>query len=154
MNEVMVPKRITIHCTDTGNGLYVRKEALEKKHVDRGFSSIGYHAFINPDGEWIDCRPLNQVGEHVAGHNTGNIGIALVGSSKFTKAQFITLKSKVEDICRCFNIKIFDIFTHSQWDTAIKQGKTCPNISINKLMYFFVTDDYSSIQEYILGDKK
>lgn len=154
MSEVMVPKRITVHCTDTPNGQFIKKEALEAQHKARGFDTIGYHAYINPDGEWIDCRPLNQVGSHVQGHNTGNIGISLSGSDKFTREQFITLKSKVEDICRCFNIKVYDVFTHAQYDTAIKQGKSCPNISINKLMYFLVTDDYSGISEYILEGKK
>lgn len=146
----MKPTRITIHCTDTPNGKFVREEALRTQSKARGYDDIPYHGVINPDGEWFDGRPLNQVGAHVKGHNTGNIGISLVGTDKFTVEQFTKLKSKIEDICRCFDIKPWAVYTHEQYDTARAQGKTCPNIPINKIMYFLSTNDYSCLREHIL----
>lgn len=143
------PDKITIHCTDSKNGRRVPIEEIANWHRDRMIDPVGYHGVIQPDGEWQDGRGFNIVGAHVAGHNTGNIGICLVGGDKFTARQFEVLRSKIADIRMSYGIKPWDVYAHYQFDTAQKQGKTCPNISINKLMYFLATNDYSAIEDLI-----
>jgi N-acetylmuramoyl-L-alanine amidase len=131
------PKRIVIHCSDTPNGKRVRVEALREQHKKRGFSDIGYHILINPDGQVDHTRPFNEVGEHVGGNNTGSIGICLVGTDKYTKAQWDALRYQLDGLLMTYSIDKTQIFCHYQFDSAIKQGKTCPNISINNLLLWY-----------------
>ena len=39
----------------------------------RGYSDIGYHFLIDPDGTLYEGRPLNMRGAHVEGYNTGSV---------------------------------------------------------------------------------
>lgn len=143
------PNRITIHCTDTKNGKHVSVEAIDIDHRSKGWGGIGYHGIVQPDGEWIDTRPLNERGYHVSKHNDGNIGIALAGSDKFTKRQFDVLLTKIENLSQVYSIPRWEVYTHAQYDTAIAQGKTCPNIPINHLLAFLLTENYDCIRQYI-----
>lgn len=53
---------------------------IRRWHVeDRGWSDIGYHYVIDRDGKIGTARPLGRVGAHTKGHNTGSVGIALLG---------------------------------------------------------------------------
>jgi len=53
---------------------------IRRWHVqDRGFSDIGYHFLIDRDGTVAKGRAVERVGSHVKGHNTGTIGVCLVG---------------------------------------------------------------------------
>ena len=49
-------------------------------HKQRGFSTIGYHFFINWDGSVEAGRPVARVGAHVKGNNANTIGICLSGN--------------------------------------------------------------------------
>lgn len=148
MTTIMKPTMITVHCSATENLKSANIEAMRQDHiVNRGFTDIAYHILIQPDGTPVDGRPLNQVGAHVEGHNAGNVGICLIGTDKFTKAQFDKLLDKVMDIQQIFDVPNDQIYTHNQWDTAIKQGKTCPNISINSLLSFLLTHRYEYVKD-------
>ncbi|PIU19467.1 MAG: hypothetical protein COT18_07370 [Elusimicrobia bacterium CG08_land_8_20_14_0_20_59_10] len=46
----------------------------------RGWIDIGYHFLIDPFGNIFEGRPISVVGAHVKYHNTGNIGISIMGS--------------------------------------------------------------------------
>jgi N-acetyl-anhydromuramyl-L-alanine amidase AmpD len=46
---------------------------------DRGWAEIGYHFLIDRDGTVATGRAIEKVGAHVQGHNTGTIGISLLG---------------------------------------------------------------------------
>ena len=70
---------ITIHCSATREDKDYTSENIKKWHLLRGFNDIGYHFVILLDGTIEIGRPLNKVGAHVAGHNTGNIGICYIG---------------------------------------------------------------------------
>lgn len=134
----MIPQCVTIHCTATENGKIVPIETIRQWHIDRGWKDIGYHIVIQPDGEVNRGRPLNEMGAHVEGHNLGNIGICLVGGDKFTRAQFDALRYQIDSLAMTYDIKPWDIRTHCQYDTAIKQGKSCPNIEINRIVAWYV----------------
>lgn len=81
---------IIIHCTATQANWWADKTTsqkvaeikrwhVEKPPTGRGWRDIGYHYLIDRDGTVATGRPLDQVGAHVQGHNTGTIGISLFG---------------------------------------------------------------------------
>ena len=145
-----VPKRATVHCTATPNGKRVNVEAIREDHMkNRGWSDIGYHMIIQPDGEVANGRPLNIVGAHVEGDNIGNLGIAMAGTDLFSIEQFNSLAYKLQALKQGFNIPLWEVYTHNQFKSAIAQGKRCPCISINHLLGFLMTQVREPIQSYL-----
>ena len=53
--------------------------AIQQQHFRRGFADIGYHFLVLPSGAVHLGRPPFALGAHVAGHNTGSLGIAVAG---------------------------------------------------------------------------
>ncbi len=75
---------LTIHHTVTptqSGGSYERRvRAIQAFHLDaRGWCDVGYHYLVTADGAVYEGRPAPYRGAHVAGANTGNLGIAFVG---------------------------------------------------------------------------
>lgn len=70
---------IILHCTATLPGQLVTVDRIRQWHKARGFSDIGYHYIIQPDGTIQEGRPLSKIGAHTIGHNRYTIGIAYVG---------------------------------------------------------------------------
>lgn len=150
----MTPKMITIHCSDSPNGRDVSTNEIRKWHTDpppkgRGFSDVGYHQVVEIDGGCGRGRPDNVVGAHVAGHNEGNLGVCVVGQDKFTRAQFATLKWVLKHWMLVYGIGVDDVFGHYNFDTAQKQGKTCPNLKTEDIHAWLDGDD-SAIEKYVL----
>ena len=56
---------------------YMRR--IQHAHFAREFADIGYHFVVMPSGRIYEGRPISALGAHVAGHNTGSIGIAVAG---------------------------------------------------------------------------
>jgi len=48
--------------------------------VDKGFADVGYHFMIDEAGKLYEGRMINVRGAHTARHNTGAIGIVLMGN--------------------------------------------------------------------------
>ncbi len=72
--------KIIIHCTATPEGRDISIEDLRKWHVEeRGWSDIGYHFFIDLNGEIHECRPLEKTGAHTRGQNFDSIGLCYAG---------------------------------------------------------------------------
>ena len=103
---------IIVHCTATRPDWWAKKplksqiNEVRRWHVqDRGWSDIGYHYLIGRDGGMDVGRPIEKVGAHVKGHNTGTIGISLFGGAgaaaddnfadHFTEAQSGALQSLI-----------------------------------------------------------
>lgn len=145
------PNRITVHCTDTPNGQRVDVGAIKRDHmVNRGWSDIGYHMIIQPDGEVVNGRPLNVVGAHVSGDNTGNIGISLAGRDLYTVRQFDALRYKIDSLRTGFSIQYWEVYTHNQFRSAMIQSKTCPGINVNHLLGWLMIGDWKPLELYIL----
>ena len=66
---------IVIHHTDNNKNV----KQIEKDHIKRGWSGIGYHFIISPEGLVYEGRPIKKKGAHVKQQNTGKIGVALIG---------------------------------------------------------------------------
>lgn len=128
---------IFIHCTATppdwrpGDTPDQRVEAIRAMHIrERGWRDIGYHWLIDRDGTILRGRPESEIGAHVAGHNTGTIGISLFGgltskprdpfARNFTARQETALEDLIKDIRARTKIKW--IKGHNQVDN----GKACP----------------------------
>ena len=98
--------------------------------TERGWRDIGYHWLIDRDGTVLPGRPEAQIGAHVAGHNSGTIGISLFGGitskmrdpflKNYTSRQEVALLDLIEDIRA--RTKITSIRGHNQVDA----GKACP----------------------------
>ena len=70
---------IVVHYSATQRGRHHTVADIDAWHKARGWKGIGYHYVIYLDGSVHKGRPDNVVGAHVAGHNTGTIGICWIG---------------------------------------------------------------------------
>jgi N-acetylmuramoyl-L-alanine amidase len=129
-------REIIVHCTATrpewwaDRSLRQKIDEVRAWHTrDRGWKDVGYHFLIDRDGRVGDGRPLDQVGAHVAGRNTGTIGIALFGGhgsastdrfeDHFTVAQDEALRSLIAELQRRFGP--VPVTGHNQY-----AAKACP----------------------------
>lgn len=100
---------IIIHHALTPNGRSISVEEIDDWHRQRGFrratrytqlhqpalKHIGYHRVIQVSGVVVHGRSLPEVGAHAVGFNARSIGICLVGTNRFTPAQWDALRSEV-----------------------------------------------------------
>lgn len=136
---------IIIHCSATEFG---NTELFNEWHLAKGWDGIGYHFIIcnaYPTRQsWVAKQPdfpsdglleigrdIDKIGAHTLGHNQTSIGICLVGDRAFTGLQYTTLKNLVKTLRA--NYKINKISGHYEYQSAIDQGKTCPNIDMEWL---------------------
>lgn len=106
---------------------------IQKKHTKtRGYADIGYQFVINDTGQIYEGRSINVRGAHTGGHNTGTIGIALLGNFEEVEppeSQCAQLKK----LCRCL-IDTYDI-THIAGHRDFQPGVTvCPGENLEVLI--------------------
>ena len=131
---------IIIHCAATPPEWMADKTAAEKVaeidrwHKDRGWSGIGYHFFIDRNGDLKKGRSILKNGAHVKGHNTGTIGVCLAGgkgsnendkfSDNFTEQQGWALKGFLADMQEKYP-SIEKISGHNEY-----AAKACPGFQV------------------------
>jgi N-acetylmuramoyl-L-alanine amidase len=133
---------IIVHCTATRPEWMFERPTRDKVaeirrwHVsDRKWRDIGYHFLIDRNGTLATGRPLEQVGAHVQGRNTGTIGVALIGghgsaetdafTQHFTPAQDAALRKLIADLRGRFgNVPVTG---HNQY-----AAKACPGFNVPK----------------------
>jgi N-acetylmuramoyl-L-alanine amidase len=71
--------KIIVHCSATKPNQDIDADTINKWHLDRGWSGIGYHFFIKRNGQIQLGRPLEKSGAHTKGHNKNSIGICYAG---------------------------------------------------------------------------
>lgn len=149
----MIPKRVTLHCSVSPNGKRYPIEEIKRFHVEqRGWTDVGYHMVFQPDGEVEAGRPLNKIGAHVEGANDGNLGFCLIGTDKFTMRQFDSLRYKLDSVRMIYDIPPWEIWAHCQFESAVRQGKTCPNIPINVVLSWYIGNYHKALFPYLLPD--
>lgn len=149
----MVPRRITVHCSATPNGETLDIDTVRAWHKMRGWRDVGYHMMIDIDGRVDQGRPLNEVGAHVEGENEGNLGVCLVGSGLYTKAQWDSLRRQLDSLFMTFTtINKWELHCHYEFKSAQAQGKSCPNVPINRLLRWYWLNDEGAIAEHMLVD--
>jgi len=70
---------IIVHCTATPEGHDYSIAEIRRWHKNRGFSDIGYHYAIHPNGTVENGRDVDISGAHCTGHNSHSIGVAYIG---------------------------------------------------------------------------
>lgn len=128
MADMRIIKQITIHCSASPNGESLFKgklgdkgfqtpvEVIDAWHRARNFkrsedakrrfnpslTSIGYHFVIYTNGAVATGRSIEEVGAGVAGQNAHKIHICMVGTDKFTHAQWSTLAGVVSGLKKTY----------------------------------------------------
>ncbi len=75
-------------------------EEVNRWHLERGWTGIGYHFYIRKDGKVYRGRPEWAVGAHAQGHNSRAIGICCEGAymtETMPKAQLDALKALIRE---------------------------------------------------------
>ena len=128
-------QKIVIHhsaspITVRRNGETVPVDAamIREWHLTKGWSDIGYHYVILPDGSCEDGRPLHRPGAHcIAGNrNFIGIGICLVGDFSQTpvpEAQLNGLLKEVVALMNAFHFQEEDVELHREVPGAATE---CP----------------------------
>ena len=99
-------------------------DIIRNWHHDRGFSDIGYHFVILPDGKLEIGRELKYVGAHASGKNIDSIGVCLIGDFRKDKPkdyQFTTSKYLYNFLCSIYG-KLYVQFHH----------ESCPGILLDR----------------------
>jgi hypothetical protein len=132
---------IFIHCAATRPD-WMAEQPLEKKvaeiqrwHLARGWSKIGYHWIIDRDGAIAKGRDESTPGAHVEGHNTGSIGVSLIGGhgsnesdpfdKNFTSDQALALRNLINEIKHRTPIK------HIRGHNEVS-AKACPGFNVKR----------------------
>ena len=72
--------KIIVHCSATREGENIPVETIRKWHVEgRGWSDIGYHFYIDLEGEIFKGRDIAKIGDHCKGQNRNSIGLCYCG---------------------------------------------------------------------------
>ncbi|MDA0778322.1 MAG: N-acetylmuramoyl-L-alanine amidase [Bacteroidetes bacterium] len=124
MGEIITPKGIIIHCSDSPQGRGDNAETIHQWHTERGFDGIGYHFVILEDGIIENGRPTYWKGSHAAGYND-YLGICLIGIDKFTHIQLDVCAGLCSRLKEQFGFDYDKILGHYQISE-----KTCPNIDV------------------------
>ena len=115
---------IVVHCSASPDGVSLFEgragepgftppvEVVDRWHAKRGFhralqwrerwnrrlTAIGYHYLIYTDGAIASGRHLDEIGAHVQGDNLHSVGVCMVGTERFTDAQWHSLKRLITDL--------------------------------------------------------
>lgn len=129
-------KQLIIHCSDTegGNAAAIKRFHTTPPPNGRGWDDIGYHYVIDQDGTIEPGRSEEVIGAHCEGHNHDSLGICLIGVNQFTTAQWDSLKHLLISIMDHHGLTEDAIHCHHEYDTAIAQGKTCPNFDREEVL--------------------
>ncbi len=62
-----------------GNNAESLRQIMTTHRDQRGWADVGYHYLVGQDGGVYEGRVLGARGAHVAGFNTGSVGVCLIG---------------------------------------------------------------------------
>jgi hypothetical protein len=89
------PKSIVLHSTYS----YPRFDELQRFHLSRGFSGVGYHFFIASNNDVFQARPTEIEGAHCIGSNTSSIGLGLYSDNgRLSRRNLRLATGLIEDI--------------------------------------------------------
>jgi len=130
--------KIIIHCSFTTLEMKTTVKDVKHWHVDdNGWSDIGYHIFIDVNGNTFTGRPITKMGAGVSGHNKGSIHICYSGGATRNKdgsLNFIDTRTESQKEALIDMIKYYKI----QFPKAIIYGhnnfanKACPCFDAKK----------------------
>ncbi len=130
------PDRMTVHHTVTPNNEADgagRVRNIQQQHMNQGWADIGYHYVISWDGTIYEANPVNRIGAHAGGDNTGNIGVAVLGrfdqSGEPSSEQIESLTKMLRYLGDEFDIPLerSNIQGHGEWPS---QATACPGTNL------------------------
>jgi len=123
--------RIFLHCSASDNPSHDDVSVMRDWHVNgRGWSDVGYHFFIQKNGNLQPGRPLAKTPAAQKGNNRGTIAVCLHGlaEEKFTKAQYRTLIGLCNEIDGAYG-GMLTFHGHREVST-----KSCPVFPYRKVL--------------------
>mgnify|MGYP000737020289 CR=1 FL=1 len=121
---------ITIHHTATSNTYTDAKAVIRNiqnyHQENRGWCDIGYHFLIDKDGLIYEGRPVWAIGAHVKNHNTGNIGISVIGNYEevdINEKQLKALVDLVSWLVYEYKVPLGNIKGHRDYSNTLCPGK-------------------------------
>lgn len=136
------------HCAATPEGKSFVVADIRRWHKARGWDDIGYHYVVLLDGSVMTGRPIEKIGAHVSGHNTGTIGACYIGGvtatggiakDTRTEAQKASMLWLTKELVRFHNLS--RISGHNQY-----AAKACPSFDVRQ-------DVLGNIPGFIAGNR-
>ena len=131
--------KLIVHCSATREGMNVSRDTIRDWHLARGFNDIGYHFYIDLDGNIHKGRDIAKIGDHSKGQNISSIGICYCGgvesdgkTPKDTRNE--AQKEALLCVLRTMKAMYPDAVIHSHRDFA---NKACPS--------FDATEEYKNL---------
>jgi N-acetyl-anhydromuramyl-L-alanine amidase AmpD len=121
---------IVVHHTASNPDITV--EDIHQMHLRNGWTGIGYHLVIYPDGSVHQGRPIEMLGAHCQGYNNRSIGINLTGNFEEiqpTQAQVDALVLLLADLMRQYNIPPEQVTGHNVWNAT-----ACPGANLDAIL--------------------
>jgi len=72
-------KSVALHCTASPIGRGDDIFTIDRWHLEKGWSGIGYHYFVDKDGNVFKGRWVDSIGAHVKGSNRYTVAIVREG---------------------------------------------------------------------------
>jgi hypothetical protein len=98
------------------------------RHI-RGWKFAAYHYMIDWEGRIFEGRPVDLLGAHTEHHNTGSIGVVLMGDfskQRLTPAQAKSLKALLDWLMHTYEIPVKEIHGH-----YFHKSTACPGTFLN-----------------------
>ena len=123
--------KIVVHHSASGSAV-TTVEKIDRWHKERGWSGIGYHFVIYPNGSVNKGRALNKTGAHCKNHNTGSIGICVAGNfevepvtdpQKFGIEGTPGLFGLIEELLEKYELSWFDVYGHRELGSSLCPGE-------------------------------
>lgn len=118
------PVFFTIHHTQAHYPGTFKDSVIEMQFIQdyhqhaKGWNDIGYHFLIDPAGNIFEGRPIGVQGAHVLHHNTGNVGISIMGSyhppanDAFTELSRDAFVSVGRYVKNAYSVQVSSFFAH------------------------------------------
>lgn len=136
------------HSNFKGNNHVAMQQSMKNYHTKtNGWSDIGQHLTLFPDGKWLTGRPFNISPASITGWNTGALAVEMIGN-------FDTGNDKLEGEQKEEILKLIKYFIDKYGEGSIKfhregpgVAKSCPGTSINKVTLINEAKDINKKEE-------
>lgn len=108
------------------------QEAMKRFHIEtNGWSDIGQHVTLLPDGRFVTGRPFNQAPASIKGFNSGAFAVEMIGDFDIGKDVLQgPQRDSIIGLARWFNQRGKYIRFHRE-----NASKSCPGTGIDKTLF-------------------